>query len=292
MPIREFFHLIHVVDDLSAANERFGALFGAPRFNENWSELDRRRASFMMLGDMMLEVIEPSGRDEDRNQALSKFHNRFGQHLHSLSWYVDAEDMQPLFKTLLAEGVRVAKPGGGLFSKDTDDPGQTIFTHPKDTAGQLEFVAVRGRPLDMDPRSAPGWRPVPPESSPLTLVGVSHFTTSTVDLPRLKDIYERILSAKTLHEEPGRAFLQVGTESVVELAEPASPDSLLGRDVAAHGEIPHAVTFRVTDMDAAEHHAGMVGVRSIDRSGYRLVLHPDDMCGAVIAFTDSSIVAP
>jgi hypothetical protein len=185
MPIREFFHLIHVVDDIAVGVERFGALFGAEQFGENWSDLDHRWATFMMLGDMMLELIQPSDAAEDQNRPLTKFHNRFGQHLHSLSWYVDIEDMPGLYKAFLAEGVRVAKPGGGLFDDATEDPGVTMFTHPKDTAGQLEFVAVEGGPLDMDPRGAADWAPPPPESSPLTLLGVSHFTTSTVDLAKL-----------------------------------------------------------------------------------------------------------
>ncbi len=286
MPIREFFHLIHVVDDIGAANERYGAVFSAEGYGDNWSDLDRRWASFMMLGDMMLELIQPSDAEEDSQRALSKFHRRFGQHFHSLSWYVDIEDMPALFKSFLAEGVRVAKPGGGLFPEGTEDPGQTMFTHPKDTAGQLEFVGVREGPLEMDPRHVPGWSPPPPEKSPLTLVGTSHFTTSTTNLPKLQELYERLLSATTLHEEASRAFLRVGTGSTVELAQPASPDSLLGRDVTEHGELPHAVTFRVIDLEAAERHCTAVGVRALQRKERALVLDPDDMLGAVVAFTD------
>ena len=291
MPIREFFHLIHVVDDIAAANERFAALFGTEVFSENWSDLDHRWASFSMLGDMMLELIQPSDAEEHQQQPLTKFHNRFGQHLHSLSWYVDVEDMPVLFKAFRAEGIRVAKPGGGLFPEGTEDPGPAIFTHPKDTAGQLEFVAVDGRPLDMDPRSAVGWVAPRAESSPLSLVGVSHLTTSTVDLAKLKDLYVRILAAETLHEDDGRVFLRVGTESVIELASPTSPDSLLGRDVAANGELPHAVTFLVTDLDTVERHASVVGVGIEDRGGNTLVLNPDDIFGAVVTFVDASPVA-
>jgi catechol 2,3-dioxygenase-like lactoylglutathione lyase family enzyme len=287
MPIREFFHLIHVVDDMPAAKERFGALFGASSFNENWSDLDRRWATFMMLGDMMMEVIEPSDAADDQQHALSKFHSRFGQHLHSLSWYVDVEDMPVLFKALLADGVRVVKPGGGFFPVDTEDPGKTIFTHPKDTAGQLEFVAVEDRPLDMDPRSAPGWSPLPPESSPLTVVGVAHITTGTLDLRKLKEFFERVLSAVTLKEDAGSAFLRVGTQSIVELAAPTGPDSLLSRDIAANGELPHRVTFRVVDLEAAELHCTNIGVRVLERTGSTLALHPDDTFGAVMAFTDT-----
>jgi len=286
MPIREFFHLIHVVDDIGAANERFGALFGTERFSENWSDLDHRWASFTMLGDMMLELIQPRHTEEDEQFPLTKFHTRFGQHLHSLSWYVDLEDMPQLFKAFRTEGVRVAKPGGGLFPEGTEDPGMTMFTHAKDTAGQLEFVGVQGGPLDMDPRGKKGWAMPAPQSSPLTLVGVSHFTTSTRDLRGLKSLYERVLGAEPLHDESDRAFLRVGTESVVELAAPTSPTSLLGCDVATHGELPHAVTFRVVDLDVAERHATTIGIRTLDRGQGALVLNPDDLHGAVVAFIE------
>lgn len=286
MPVREFFHLIHVVDDIGSANDRFGALFATTTFSENWSDLDHRWASFMMLGDLMLELIQPRHRPEDEHFPLTKFHRRFGQHLHSLSWYVDLDDMATLFKAFRADGVRVAKPGGGLFPEGTEDPGMTMFTHAKDTAGQLEFVGVQGGPLDMDPRGKPGWSPPRPEDNPLTLVGTSHFTTTTRDLPALKARYERVLGARVLREADRRTFLAVGTESIVELAAPTSEGSLLGRDVAEHGELPHAVTFRVVDLDAAEHHANGLGISTLHRDDAALVLHPDDLAGAVVAFTD------
>lgn len=290
MPIREFFHLIHVVDDIGVANERFSTLFGAEQFSENWSDLDHRWASFTMLGDLMLELIQPRHSPEDEHFPLTKFHTRFGQHLHSLSWYVDIDDMAQLFKTLRADGVRVAKPGGGLFPEGTDDPGMTMFTHAKDTAGQLEFVGVQGGPLDMDPRGASAWAKPDPRANPLTLVGTSHFTTSTRDLPTLQALYERVLGAEVLHQEGHRAFVRVGSESIVELAQPTTPTSLLGRDVAEHGELPHAVSFRVVDLDAAERHANGIGIRTLRRTETALVLDPADLVGAVVAFTD--VVVP
>jgi hypothetical protein len=184
--------------------------------------------------------------------------------------------------------VRVLAPGGGLIPAGTDRPGQTIFTHPKDTGGQLEFVGVQGRALAFDPRSNPSWTPRPPASSPLTLVGVSHFTTSTLDPPRLKGLYARVLSAQTLREEGGSVVLRVGDQAV-ELAAPVSAGSRQGRDVAANGELPYAVTFRVADLEAAERHATAVGVRIAERAAGTLVLEPHDMCGAVVALTDMEL---
>jgi hypothetical protein len=97
----------------------------------------------MMIGDFMIEVIEPSKVPEDQQAPLPRFRNRFGQHFHSLAWYVDVPDQRPLFDRLRAAGVRIAKPGGGMFD-DGDDVviGNTIFTHPKDTFGQIQFEGL------------------------------------------------------------------------------------------------------------------------------------------------------
>jgi hypothetical protein len=286
MPIREFFHLIHVVDDINEANDRIGALFGTQRFRENWSDHERRWASFTMVSDMMLELIQPRHEPDDCQFALTKFHERFGQHLHSLSWYIDMEDMPALFAALRADGVRIAKPGGGLFPEGTVDPGTAMFTHPKDTGGHLEFVASQVRSSDFDPRTVAGWTPPTPDVSPLTVVGVSHFTTSALNRDKLKGFYERVLGATTLYEGEGSVFVQVGTQSIVELATPTVPGSLLDRDVAANGELPHSVTFRVADLDAAEGHATKIGVRAINRTDTTLLLDPEDMFGAVLVFAE------
>src|SRR5262249_34104181 len=154
--------------------------------------------------------------------------------------------------------------------------GTFFFTHPKDTGGQLEFVGVEGAPLGMDPRADADWSPPAPSESPLTLVGVSHFTTGARDLDRLESFYAPALDAPPLHRTPTSVFVRVGTESIVELAAPDGQDSLLARDVEANGELPHGVTFLVEDLDAAERHAGSVGVRARSRSGDTLVLEPDD----------------
>ena len=53
-----------------------------------------------MIGDFMIEVIEPSKEPEDQQVPLPKFRNRFGQHFHSLAWYVDEPDLTPLFHQL------------------------------------------------------------------------------------------------------------------------------------------------------------------------------------------------
>src|SRR5215218_6583141 len=101
MPIREFFHLIHIVDDEDEVEAFYNGLF-APQYwmDKSWMEGEKRWASLAMVSDLVVEVIEPSGKEDDLHMPLSKFRTRFGQHFHSMAWYVDVPDIKPLFDRL------------------------------------------------------------------------------------------------------------------------------------------------------------------------------------------------
>jgi catechol 2,3-dioxygenase-like lactoylglutathione lyase family enzyme len=295
MAITEFFHLIHIVDDEDEVDSWYDAVFAPKRFAEKgWMDMEKRWASLSMIGDFMIEVIEPSGEEEHLMMPLSKFRTRFGQHFHSLAWYTDDGGIKPLFDRLRSMGVRIAKPGGGVWPEGEVDPGPTIFTHPKDTFGQVEFVDVSVHWRDTDPRYQPGWSSAwQRDEHPLGIRRVSHLTTIVADLAGATDLYEGAFGAHVLHRSstPDResVFVFVGTETVVELARPTSTQGRLAEDLAANGELPHACTFLVSDLDSVERHVAHVGVRVADRAGDVLTLDPVDCYGAVYAFTTSSV---
>jgi catechol 2,3-dioxygenase-like lactoylglutathione lyase family enzyme len=272
----------------------YDAVFAPQRFMlKSWLDVEKRWASLSMIGNFMIEVIEPSGDPDHIGFPLSKFRTRFGQHFHSLAWYTDQGGIKPLFDEFRAAGVRVAKPGGGIWPDGDIDPGPTIFTHPKDTFGQLEFVDVVNW-IDMDPRFGSGWDPTwHRDQHPLGIHRVSHFTTLVADLQRATDLYERALHGRVLHRStsPDRdsVFVLVGSESVVELAKPKLSAGRLADDLASNGELPHACTFTVGDLDAVERHMADVGVRIGDRAGEVLTLDPADSFNAVYAFTTATI---
>jgi catechol 2,3-dioxygenase-like lactoylglutathione lyase family enzyme len=296
VPVREFFHLIHIVDDYDEAEAWYGALFAPQVFvPKNWFDVEKRWASLAIIAGTVIEVLEASDAPEDAHMPLSKFHARFGQHFHSLAWYVDQPDMQPLYSSLLARGIRIARPGGGLFDADAADPGEVFFTHPKDTFGQLEFMSLIDDVRTRDPRLGPGWSPSWwRDQHPLGIECLSHYTTIVRDLDRARDLYVAGLGGRVLGEVTtagaDSVFVLVGTDTVVELARPTTDDSRLARDLADNGELPHACTFRVRDLDLAERHVEKVGVRVADRSGQAITLEPDDCFGAVYAFTDRPVV--
>jgi hypothetical protein len=98
-----------------------------------------------------------------------------------------------------------------------------------------------------------------------------------------------VLSAPPFHQEETAerrsAFALVGSETVVELAEPKSPDTRLGRDLRDHGELPHAVTFKVRDLDRAVAHVTAAGMGLLQRDEETATVSPSDLSNAIVSFT-------
>src|SRR5438874_1106383 len=65
--------------------------------------------------------------------------------------------------------------------------------------------------------------------------------------------------------------------------------SRLAADLATNGELPHAASFRVRDLAAAERHVERMGVGVVDRAGDTLTLDPADCFGAVWSFVEQDI---
>ncbi|HLG66461.1 MAG TPA: VOC family protein [Acidimicrobiales bacterium] len=291
MPLRELFHFMQIVDDFDAAESFYDSLLDLETFGpKHYSDFDKRWASLSVVGpDFVLEIMEPSAAPEDQGAPLPKFRSRHGQHWHSLSWFVDADAMAGLIERLRGHGVRVISP----YPTDEGVP-NTIFTHPKDTFGQLEFQI---RPEDAqhhrDPRFDEGFSAARWLEGPLHLERTSHLTTLVGDLDRAREFYEKCLEAATFHtastKDRDSAFLLVGTNTVVELAKPTRPDSRIGRDFAEHGEIPHAATFKVRDLAGVISHVERLGVGFERDDDATITLDPAQAFGAVVSFTEAAL---
>ena len=288
MPIRELFHFMQIVDDFDAAQRFYDSLVAPETYMaKSWSDFDKRWASLGVVGpDFVLEIMEPSTVPADQGSPLPKFRNRHGQHWHSFSWYVDPGDMGALIERLRGYGVRVITPYPGEEALPS-----TIFTHPKDTFGQLEFQSFSGG--GGDPRFTPGFSPQRWAEGPLGLRRTSHLTTIVSDLERAQDLYVKCLHADAFHNSSGAdrdsVFVAVGTDTVIELARPLKSDSALGRDLHDHGELPHAATFSVVDLDAVIRHVEGLGLTAERQGDETITLGPDQAFGAVISFTTARI---
>src|SRR4029453_12681281 len=92
--IGKLFHLTQVVDDLEVVDRWYDDVFAVERFYNGYEELSGRNASLIAIGDLVLEPMTPAKVEPLKNQSVKRFHARFGQHLHSIAWYVD--DLQPI----------------------------------------------------------------------------------------------------------------------------------------------------------------------------------------------------
>lgn len=293
MPIRELFHLMAIVDDFDAAAAFHDALFAPlPIMEKSWSDFDKRWASIGMVGpDLPFELMEPSKQPEDAGAPLVKFQARFGEHLHSLSWFVDGDDFDEHVRRMQKCGIRVVGPDGSMVG---DEVPQVVFTHGRDTLGQLEFMPVGDSVLaerypnisgNWGDRSSTWWR----DEQPLGIIRTSHVTVAARELEHGLTVFADALAGTVLHRDDTRAFVLVGRETVVEVATTGDESSDLGRDLAANGELPHQCTFLVRDLAAAERHATAVGAGVLDRTDDTVVLDPRTTFGSRFAFTTAAV---
>src|SRR6185437_5943178 len=186
MPIRKLFHVMCIVDDFDEAQSRWDAVLTPDTYRpKSWSDFDKRWASLGHVGDdFVLEIMEPSKLEEDKDFPLPKFLNRFGEHWHSFSWFVDHDDFKALFTRLRAHGVRVAGPRG-LLEGDVEDMPRTIFTHGRDTGGQIEFQDL-GSEDGRAETTTPAYRRKPADfwrnEHGMGLIRTSHLTAGVADL--------------------------------------------------------------------------------------------------------------
>jgi catechol 2,3-dioxygenase-like lactoylglutathione lyase family enzyme len=227
---------------------------------------------------------------------LGRFYNRLGSRYHSLAWYVD-EGFADLYTDLKAAGVRCYGTGG--VTQDGAAPQGAVFTHPRDTYTQLEFVPApdpstpRGR---RDPRFKPGWSPAWwAEYHPLRLQRFSHTTIATNDVAKARDLYVDVLKGTLLHEgemaatRSTSAFVLVGEDLVVELAQPLDDESILAKDIERYHESLFAVTYQVADLAAAEAYLAGKGVGFVVNDGTTLISDPGTTQGCTMGFTTWAI---
>jgi catechol 2,3-dioxygenase-like lactoylglutathione lyase family enzyme len=283
MTIGRLYHLIHIVDDLDAAQSFYGSVFPLETYTDHeWSDYDKRLASLSIITDnFVIEVIQPSRAEEDRDVALPKFGHRFGSRLHSMAWYSD--DVPGLAERFRAAGIRVLDGGYG-----------TIFTHPKDTFGQLQFQTGPPEVAVPDPRLVAGWT-LSTESieHPLGLLRASHVTTMVSDLDAATKLYDGPLAGQLLHEraddDARHAYFLVGTDTIVDVAQPVRDGTALADDLERAGQLPHSFTMLVRDLDAARRHLASVDVPVVELDTTTVLVDPAVSYGARIELTSEPV---
>jgi len=287
--IGKLFHLTHVVGDLDAVDKWYDDLFSVTRYYHGFAKPAGRDASLLAIGEVIMEPMMPARAANLKNQSVKRFHDRFGQHFHSIAWYVD--DVPELSKHLDQHGLRLFDVGGNRVTPPNEK--FAVWTHPKETYGQLEF-AVIGRNT-IDPRLQPAWsNEFWREHHPLGIERASHITVVVKDLLSARRFYCDVLGARLLDERDvsGRtrsAFVAVGADTVVELAQPISSTGLEARDMERNGEGIHALTFKTKDIGRAADFLKSKGLRSEPGEPDSFVLGQEAAFGMVIRFTQTGL---
>jgi len=289
--IGKLFHLTHVVDNLRAADEWYDDVFSACRYYRGYMRAAMRNASVLAIGDTPFEAIQTAPVPGAENSAIGKFHARFGQHVHSIAWYV--ESIEDTFNELSKHKVRqvdmVGRPAKGPFGKRNI----AVWTHPKDSHGAIEFAQVEDFSIDvrLHPSwSAAFWR----DQHPLGIERAAYITVVVRDLGKGKEFYQDALGGKLLHEEETAgykksAFVAVGEDTVVELAQPLSAQTPEARDLEHAGEGLYGVTFKTRDLARAAQFLESKKQRIESRNADSLVLNREDSFGIGIGFTQRKI---
>jgi catechol 2,3-dioxygenase-like lactoylglutathione lyase family enzyme len=286
--IGKIFHLTHVVKDLEASDRWFDEIFAVNRFYHGYEKLAAREASLVLIGDLVMEPVMLAKVPDAERTPIGKFLTRFGEHFHSIAWYVD--DVGAMATDLTQKNLRLYDVTGRVVKPPLRT--EAIWTHPKETHALLEF-AKTGDYIG-DPRLKPGWTTAPWREHPLGIDRTSHITVLFGDLKAAKTLYIDLLGGKLLHESetPGRkrsAYIAVGEDTVVEAAQPLSATSPEGRDLEANGEGVHAVTFKTLNLKRASEFLKSKRQRIESESADTLVLDTSDTFGMVVSFTDRAV---
>jgi hypothetical protein len=106
-------------------------------------------------------------------------------------------------------------------------------------------------------------------------------------------LYEGPLDGQLLHEhdddDARHAFFLVGTDTVVDLAQPVRAGTALHDDLDRNGQLPHSFTLLVRDLDAARAHLASVDVPVVDVDTSTALIDPAVSLGARIALTSTPV---
>ena len=284
------FHLLHVVNDLDTVDGWYDDVFAVRRFVRNSMKAAMRKASLVLIADFVMEPAQPLRHLPGwEKSALGRFYSRYGQHFHSLAWYVD--DLAETCARLTERKIRVFDMVGNAVTTPSPKDG-AIWTHPQDTHAAFEFAAVPK--FFIDPRLQPGWSiAYARDHHPLGIERASHVTVLFRDLNEARAVYQHALGGTLIHEDevPGRKrsrYYVVGEDTIIEAAQPFSPTSPEGIELAEVGEGIYAVTFKTRNVKRAAEHLLAKGQR-LTEEGDSLVLDRNQAFGMVIGLSETDV---
>jgi len=284
------YHLCHVVDDIGAVDEWYQSVFDALPVKHSSEPAAMREASFVVIGDLLLEAMQVSDMPGAEGSALGRFRARYGQHLHSVAMFVDSVDAAA--DALGEHGIRLLDIAGSPIGPERPVPTPWMWTHPKDTRGTYEFACMPE--FHYDPRFHASWSGRYWRDHPIGIEYTSHITVLLSRLEDARPVFGEAFGGDLLHEEsrPGirrSAYFTLGPDMVIQATEPLDPNSPAGVELSQHGEGLFGLTFAVRDLTGAERHLERRGqqVRRIEED--TIMLDPAQAFGLAVGFTQARI---
>jgi catechol 2,3-dioxygenase-like lactoylglutathione lyase family enzyme len=285
----KMFHLTPLVDDLGAAEFFFNTVFSPLCMMRNYSEHWHRHAAIYVIAETSIEPMQclPPGPGQEATSWF-RYADKFGARVHNMAFYCN--DLDDLGQRLEAAGVRCTDAGSG----------NTLFCHPKDTPGMLEFHPSEGFWEGLDPRFRPEWDAFRDafwaQNHPLGLQRISHVTVVVEDLPAAEKFYVDVLDAVPLPDQaatiPGGVarHVVVGEDTIIELLAPGDGDSVAARDLARVGPSVTGITMTVKDVQEAAGWLERLGDTVAEVTDHEIRLDVDRTWGCEYRFTDRVLV--
>jgi catechol 2,3-dioxygenase-like lactoylglutathione lyase family enzyme len=277
------FHVIHMTDDLAALGAWYDDVFGLQWYAiHNYAPDLHRHASLGVMGQLCIEPMQPAFEDTGWNKGpIGRYYERSGISWHSIAWYVDdVEGLTELRDLFEANDVELLGLLGGRLEHEGDAPeDRPIFTHPNSTVTQLEFMVPH--PWIPDPRPHPAFRASWwHDTHPLHIRKTSHFTLATRHLDRARDLYVDLVGGTLLYEGENdllrtrSAYVTVGCDDVVEIAEPLDADTPIAEYVEANHHGLFAVWLQVEDLAGASDYLASKGITPLLASATSFLSDP------------------
>ncbi len=208
--IGQMVHVIHMTDDVRKLQAWWEDVFGGFSYmgidEPNYLPIEDRHACLLMVRDLCIEVMAPAFNEQGEVNSpqlpVGKFYSRFGQHLHSVGYFVD--DIVGLGNHMIDNGIYIGKPGGGAVEKMDDPSLMYFYPSPKFTAGLM--VEISKHPMPNDPREKEEWSSLAKvtEHHPLTIERFSYVTLGVRDLDEAVKVYVNAFKAIPLEEASTR----------------------------------------------------------------------------------------
>jgi len=128
---------------------------------------------------------------------------------------------------------------------------------------------------------------------------LDHLGIAVKSLAAAKSVYEKlgltVSPEENVEQENVRLVMVPIGETRLELLEPTSDDSVIGRFIAKRGEGLHHISLRVPDLNAAVQRLKSEGVRLVSNEikvgagGHRYIfLHPSSTGGVLLELVESA----